>query len=409
MFILSINSGSTSLKCCLFNCPDEGSVDQAVEPSWQAEIAWRSESEGELKLRSKEHESKETVKGNSREEITCRLLARLWSEDGVIAGQNEVVAVANRVVHGGPKYSATTVLDAKVIADLGELTSLAPNHVPENLRGILAGQKVFPKAIHVAVFDTAFHHTMPITSAIYPLPYEWYERDQIRRYGFHGISHQYLSRQAAKMLSGSNKNLKLITCHLGGGSSLAAVEGGICKDTTMGFTPMEGLVMQTRSGSLDPGLIMHLLTHGSYTIEKLDTVLFKESGLKALSGLSGDMKEIQAAMQDGNMRAQLAFDVFVQKVAQYVGFLVPILGGLQALVFAGGIGENSSGVRQAVCRMLTHLGVEIDQLKNETGKGDHDISSQQSKVKVLVIHTKEEWSMAQSAVEVLSRLNRMAR
>ena len=395
MLILSINSGSTSLKSCLYDLPAHEEAGQVPVPVWQAEISWKGEAGGTLQINKNGKETDVPLESKTREEAIAQILTRLWKEDGLVAGPDEIVAVAHRVVHGGPKYFSSTIIDEQVIEDLRGLAELAPNHELENVRAIVVARKTLPKALQVAAFDTAFYHKLPITSAIYALPYDWYERDGLRRFGFHGISHEYLSMRAAQMLG--RQDLKLVTCHLGGGSSLSAIDGGRCLDTTMGFTPLDGLPMQTRSGSIDPGLIFHQVQHGGYTIEKLNTVLTKESGMKGLSGLSGDMKEIEVQMGAGNSRAQLAFDVFVREVAKHAASLVPVLGKLDALVFAGGIGENSSNIRRSVCNMLLHLGIRINEAKNASGKDDRDISSQQAAVKVLVIHTKEELAIAQSA------------
>jgi acetate kinase len=397
MLILSINSGSTSLKVCLYDLPAPQKSNQVTAPIWQADISWKGDAGGTLKLSQNEKEIDTPLDAKTREDAIAQILTRLWKEDGVVKSPNEIVAVAHRVVHGGSKYFASTIIDDQVIQDLHGLADLAPNHEEENIRAIAVARKMLPKALQVAAFDTAFFHTLPITSAIYALPYEWYERDGIRRFGFHGISHQYLSIRAAQVLGGDRQDLKLVTCHLGGGSSLSAIDGGKCLDTTMGFTPLEGLAMQTRSGSIDPGLIVHRVLHGGYSIEKLNTVLTKESGMKGLSGLSGDMKEIEAAMARGDGRAQLAFDVFTRDVAKYAASLVPNLGRLDALVFSGGIGENSSNVRRSVSNMLSHLGIAIDEAKNVPDKDDRDISAATATTKVLVIHTKEELAIAQSA------------
>jgi acetate kinase len=400
MLILSINSGSTSLKCCLYDLPVEEADDQAVTPAWEADISWKGDLDGALETTRNGSTTSALLHANSREEAIGQILSGLWSEDGPVKSANEIVAVAHRIVHGGPNYSRSTVIGEQVIEYLRNLEELAPNHGKENVRAIVVARKILPQALQVAVFDTAFHHNLPVTAAIYAVPYHWYEHDHVRRYGFHGISLEYLTKRAAQMLPGSGGTLKLIACHLGGGSSLSAIDSGRCLDTTMGFTPLEGVPMQTRSGSIDPGLIMHQLQRGGYSIEELNAVLTKESGMKGLSGLSGDMKEIEAAMQSGNARAQLAFDVFVRGIAKFAASLLPILGSLDALIFAGGIGEHSSNVRRSVCTMLSPLGVAIDEEKNVSGKGDRDISSTSAKVRVLVIHTKEELAMARSACQI---------
>jgi acetate kinase len=398
MLILSINSGSTSLKCCLYDLPVQEESHQVTTPAWQADISWKGNASGTLQINKNGQTSEAIIEAATRDQAIAQILTRLWTADGLVNGPNEILAVAHRVVHGGPNYYKSTVIDQKVIDNLATLVELAPNHEQENIRAINCARAVLPKALQVASFDTAFFHKLPTASAIYAVPFDWYERDKLRRYGFHGISHEYLAMRANQMLA--KDGLKLVTCHLGGGSSLSATDGKECLDTTMGFTPLEGLPMQTRSGSIDPGLIIHQIKYGGYSIDQLNTVLTKESGMKGLSGLSGDMREIEAQMAAGNSRAQLAFDVFVKALAKQAASLVPVLGRLDALVFSGGIGENSSNVRKAVCRRLLHLGIDLDEMKNVSGKDDRDISAAHAQVKALVIHTKEELAIAQSARQV---------
>jgi acetate kinase len=398
MPILSINAGSTSLKCSLFDLTGDDSDAEPVKPLWQAEISWHSQTEGKLEVSSGSAPPRKTStpKAESRYAVIKLVLELIWTDDKIVSDVNAISCVGHRVVHGGGKYDEPVIITESVIADLHNYEKLAPNHEKENLLGISVARELLPKATQVAVFDTAFYHALPVESAIYALPYDWYTDRQIRRYGFHGISHSYCLKRATKLLFQWRRDLKIITCHLGGGSSVSASAKGRCLNTTMGFTPLEGLVMQTRSGSIDPGLIIYLLENGYYSVADLNAILTKQSGLKALSGLSGDMKEILHAIGGGNERAKLAFDVFVNTVAKYIASFIPDLGGLDALVFAGGIGENSNQVRTAVCRRFGYLGIEIDEAANASSKNDREINTMSSKVKVLIVHTQEELEIARS-------------
>jgi acetate kinase len=279
-----------------------------------------------------------------------------------------------------------------VKAAIKQLTALAPEHNPVNLEGIEAIEEILGQVPQVVVFDTAFHSQLPLAAAVYPGPYEWFEKG-IRRYGFHGISHQYVASRAAQLLGKDLKSLRLITCHLGNGCSLAAVRNGICVDTTMGYTPLEGLMMGTRSGSVDPGILIQLIRQG-YDAETLNDTLNKQSGLKGLSGLSGDMRQLKKAIEEGNSRAQLAFDVYVHRLRSHIGAMLASLGGLDALVFTGGVGENSALVRSAAVEAFKFLGVKLDEQKNQAPPADTDIAVADSAIRVLVVHTQEDWAIA---------------
>jgi acetate kinase len=306
------------------------------------------------------------------------------------------------VVHGGRAYRESARIDAECKAAIARLAEFAPEHNRLELEAIEAAERVLgPEVPQVAVFDTAFHSTLPEAAFVYPGPYGWLD-EGIRRYGFHGISHQYVSRRAAELLPGSKQPLRLITCHLGNGASLAAVRDGRSIDTTMGFTPLEGLMMGTRSGSLDPGIIIYLVRQCGYSADQLDRILNKESGLKGLSGLSGDMREILSAKNAGNDRAQLAFDVYVHRLTREIGGMLASLGGLDALVFTAGIGENTPPLREAVCRNLAFAGVELDAAKNAGSPVDEDIATVKSRVRVLVIRTEEDWEIARECYRLLS-------
>jgi acetate kinase len=325
--------------------------------------------------------------------LTAQMLNTLWrGKTQVIAQLSEIDVVGHRIVHGGQEYSEATVVTPEVKAAIKQLTALAPEHNPVNLEGIEAIEQILGQVPQVAVFDTAFHSQLPLAAAVYPGPYEWFEKG-IRRYGFHGISHQYVASRAAQLLGKDLKSLRLITCHLGNGCSLAAVRNGICVDTTMGYTPLEGLMMGTRSGSVDPGILIQLMREG-YDAETLNDTLNKQSGLKGLSGISGDMRQIKKAIEEGNSRAQLAFDVYVHRLRSHIGAMLPSLGGLDALVFTGGVGENSALVRSAAVEAFEFLGVKLDEQKNQASPADTDIAVTDSAIRVLVVHTQEDWAIA---------------
>ena len=294
----------------------------------------------------------------------------------------------------------STLLTPEVETVIEDLVSLAPAHNPAALAGIRVAHELFGSAPQVAVFDTAFHATLPGAAAIYPGPYRWAE-EGIRRYGFHGVSHAYAAGRAAQILDRPLASLKLITCHLGNGCSLAAVQGGKSVDTTMGFTPLEGLMMGTRSGTLDPGLLLYLLREKGYTAGELNRVLNSESGLKGLSGVSGDLREVSAAAAAGNPRAALALSVYVHRIRFYVGAMLASLGGLDALVFTGGVGEHSAFIRREVCAAFAFLGVRLDESKNEASPVDMDVAAADAPVRVLVVHAQENWAIAQSCWEFL--------
>jgi len=280
-----------------------------------------------------------------------------------------------------------------VKAAIGRLCELAPAHNPASLEGIVAIEQILGAVRQVAVFDTAFHAQMPEATAVYPGPYEWLEQG-IRRYGFHGISHQYCAGRAAEILGRDLKDLRLITCHLGNGCSLAAVRAGCSIDTTMGFTPLEGLMMGSRSGSIDPGLLLHLLRQPNYSLDQLDHLLNQESGLRGISGLSSDLREVLAAMGRGDSRARLAFDVYVHSLRAHIGAMLASLGGVDALAFTAGVGEHAASVRAAACEAFAFLGMKLDSEKNARSPLYSDIATADSKVRVLVIHAEEDWAIA---------------
>lgn len=318
----------------------------------------------------------------------------MFSSKAVVAEPAGIDVVGHRVVHGGIKHSSSAIVTAEVKADIAALEEFAPLHNKVNLEGIEAAAKLLGTVRQIAVFDTTFHSAIPAAAAVYPGPYEWYESFRIKRYGFHGISHQYAAERAAYLLGRDLASLAAVTCHLGNGCSLAAVCGGRSVDTTMGFTPLEGLMMGTRSGSVDPGIMFYLLRQGKRSAGDLERMLNHESGLKGISGLSNDMPEIIPAAEAGNERARLALDMFVHRVVTHAGAMTASLGGLQALVFTGGIRENAPLVRARVCEKLAFLGIGLDGNGNNTVNTDADIAPPGARAPVLVIRAREDWAIA---------------
>ena len=346
MRILVLNGGSSSLKCWYRDVAADSLDGPALPPSWSEQIAWTGSGDIEGILRS------------------------------LTAG---VDAVGHRVVHGGP-IRDTALLTPEIKDAISGESALAPEHNQLSRAAMEAVERVFGSQMkQVAVFDTAFHATLPPAAYVYPGPYAWLN-EGIRRYGFHGISHGYAARQAAKILDKDPAALRLVTCHIGNGASLAAVRGGQSVDTTMGFTPLEGLMMGTRSGSLDPGLLIYLLRKHGYSVDQLDGILHRESGLLGVSGLSGDMREIEQGMAGGNTRARLAFDVYLHRLVREIGSMIAVLGGADALVFTGGVGENCVPLREAVARQFSFL----------------------AGLSVLVIHAEEEWEIARQTCALIS-------
>jgi acetate kinase len=328
----------------------------------------------------------------------------LSKNHGVIKDKSEIEAVGHRVVHGGETFSGSVLITDEVIEKIRENIELAPLHNPHNLRGIMACKRLLPDTPQVAVFDTAFHQKMPEYAFIYGLPYELYKKYKIRRYGFHGTSHRYVSKRASEILGVPIEKLRIITAHLGNGCSMAAVKYGVSVDTTMGFTPLEGLLMGTRSGDIDPAIVLYIMGKEGLTMAEVNALLNKHSGLVGISGVSSDMREIIREMKNGNMRAKLAFDVFCYRVKKYIGAYTAVMGGVDAIVFTAGIGENSPDVRKSVCEGLEFLGIKIDDEKNNSPEREKIITTDDSPVKVLVIPTNEELVIALDTAEIVSKV-----
>jgi len=393
MKILVLNSGSSSQKACLYEI---GATLPDHPPAclWEGRVEFAGDSAAMVMKNSQGASQKEKIQASSREQVVRHLLSALW--DGkvrVLASLSEIDAVGHRVVHGGPHFEEPVVITPEVRSAIADASELAPLHIPAALEGMEIAESILGSVPQVAVFDTGFHHTMPPAAAIYPGPYDWVESG-IRRYGFHGINHQYCAGRAAQLLKKDPKSLKIVTCHLGNGCSVTAVQGGRSVDTTMGFTPLDGLMMGTRSGAVDPGILIFLMRQRHLDGEQIDQMLNQKSGLLGISGFSSDMREILAAVQRGHERASLAFDIFVHRLQSAIGGMVAVLDGIDSLVFTAGVGENSPDVRAAACARLGFLGVKLDSQLNARPSLDADVSSPDSRVRVLVIRAEEDWAIA---------------
>lgn len=410
MKVLVINCGSSSLKYRLFDM----SSDKVLASGLAQRVGVIGVEPGYL-----DHQvpgcEKKRVPGpirDHRQAVAMMADVLVGRENGgVIESLAEIDAVGHRVVHGGERFSAPAVIDEDVEQAIRECAELAPLHNPPNLAGIQACRRLFqerglPVPPQVAVFDTAFHQTLPPHAYRYAIPEAMYKEWRIRRYGFHGTSHQYVDMRAREWLARHGRNAsdaKVVTCHLGNGCSISAVRGGRCMDTSMGMTPLEGLVMGTRSGDLDPAIVTVLMDRCEMTADEVDNLLNKRSGLLGLSGISSDMRDIEAAMANGDPKATLAFEVFCYRARKYIGAYAAALGGLDALVFTAGIGENSPLVRERICQGLEFLGVRVDpDLNSSAERGERSIGSPEAPVAVLVIPTDEEWMIAKQTSEVLN-------
>jgi len=321
---------------------------------------------------------------------------------GVVDSMDDIGAVGHRVVHAGEKYASSVLITDDVIKALEECVELAPLHNPPNLLGIAACKELMPHTPMVGVFDTAFHQTMEPPAYIYAIPYEYYEKYGVRRYGFHGTSHKYVTQRAAEMMGRDPGNFKVITCHLGNGASITAVKDGVCINTSMGFTPLEGLVMGTRSGDIDPAIISFLSEKEKVSVDAINTVLNKQSGVLGISGVSSDFRDIESAAEEGNYRANLAIEVFAHRVKHYIGAYFAELNGADAIIFTAGVGENDIGMRSLICKDLDNLGIEISEEANNVRGKEADLSTPNSKVRVLLVPTNEELVIARDTNEIIS-------
>jgi len=389
MKILVLNSGSSSLKYKLFDMDSEkpliaGHVDGIGLDRCVVKVTVERETD-EQKTRVKDH-------------VDAVMIAlKSLKQKNILKDFNEINAIGHRVVHGGEHYSEPTKIDKKVIDTIKDLFELAPLHNPPNLAGILACRKMLPKIPQVAVFDTAFHQSLPEEAYLYGLPYELYRKKKIRKYGFHGTSHKYVAHRAMQILG--KKNSKIITCHLGNGASIAAVLNGKSIDTTMGFTPLEGLIMGTRTGSMDPAIPLFLINNKIFKAAELENFFNKKSGLIGISELTSDVRDLRKASLKGNKKAKLALNMFAYRIAFYIGGYTALLGGLDALVFTAGIGEGAWFIRRDVCQYLEGLGIKINKKLNK--KNELIISKPTSKTKVYVIRTNEELQIARETLELV--------
>ena len=397
MKVLVINCGSSSLKYQLIDSETESVLAKGLCERIGIDGALTHQPAGKDKIKSTpampDHK---TAIGIVIDQLTDK-------ENGVVESLDEIGAVGHRIVHGGEKFTKSCLITDEVIKEVEECSVFAPLHNPAGLIGVRACQELMPGLPMVAVFDTAFHQTMPEKAFLYGIPRKYYDEDGIRRYGFHGTSHQFVSLETAKVLGKDIKDLKIIVCHLGNGASVTAVKGGESVDTSMGLTPLEGLIMGTRSGDVDPSVIDYLIEEVGLDMKEVIKMLNKESGLLGVSGVSSDFRDVQEAAANGNERAQLALDIFFRRVIAYIGRYFIALGGVDAICFTAGIGENSFFARKEICNLLAEaLGIEIDDDANVNGKGDRLISTPNSKVKVYVIPTNEELVIARDTKRLLN-------
>ena len=396
MKVLVINCGSSSLKYQL--------IDMANEDVLAKGLVERIAAEGSVLKHEKTGMDKEIIKQPMKDhkDALGLVLGALTNDTyGAVKSLSEINAVGHRTVHGGEKISESCIVNDEILGVMKECIDLAPLHNPANIMGIEACQELMPNTPMVAVFDTAFHHTIKESAYIYALPYEYYEKYKIRRYGFHGTSHKYVSHKAAEVLNKDIKDLKIITCHLGNGASVAAIKNGEVVDTSMGFTPLEGLIMGTRCGDLDPAVITFLMEKENLDYNQVNTIMNKKSGVLGISGVSSDFRDIEEAAEKGNKRAQIALESFANRVRKYIGAYATMLGGLDLLIFTAGLGENSKEMREMICSNLEFLGVELDEERNSIRGKDQIINKDGAKTTVMVVPTNEELMIAKETVALV--------
>ena len=401
MKFLVLNGGSSSFKCWFCDVSDDTCSVKPPQPMWSARVDWSHHSgTAEIHIRRADGAAVDySTHSSGMAAMLEPVIVSLWEGSAkVIQASRDVDAVGHRIVHGGPKHWEPAVITPELRSVIAEQAEFAPSHNGFELEAIrIVDQVIGRDVLQMATFDTGFHSTLEPAAYVYPGPYQWLEQG-IRRYGFHGISHRYSAHRAGEMLKADS--LRVITCHLGNGASLAAVRNGKSVDTSMGFTPIEGLMMGTRCGSIDPGILIYLVRHFGYSADQLDRILNGESGLLGVSGISGDMREILKAMAAGNDRARLAFDIYAHRLIREIGSMIAVLGGVDALVFTGGVGENCAPLRARVCDQLQFAGVLLDAAKNNEPTLDQDISESDSRVRVLVIRAEEEWEIARECYPV---------
>ncbi|MEJ2103483.1 MAG: acetate kinase [Ignavibacteriaceae bacterium] len=393
MKVLVLNSGSSSIKYQF--------IDTESKTALAKGIVERIGMTGAVLSQTRHDGNSIKIAGeilDHRAAIEYVIAILLSKNHGVIEKNSDIDAVGHRVVHGGESFSDSVLINDEVLKAIEDNIEIAPLHNPPNIKGIQAVSRLLPKTPQVAVFDTAFHSKMPPRSFLYGIPYELYKKYKIRRYGFHGTSHLYVSQKAAELIGKDISELKIITAHLGNGCSMAAIKNGTSVDTTMGFTPLEGLLMGTRSGDLDPSLILYIMGKEGLSLHEAGTLLNKHSGLIGISGESSDMREIVASVKDEQKRSIYAFEIFCYRIKKYIGAYTAAMGGLDALVFTGGIGENSAEVREEVCKEMEYLGIKLDTLKSESR--EQIISDSTSKVKIFRIPTNEELVIAMDTAKI---------
>ncbi len=396
MKVLVINCGSSSLKYQVLDMTTEALLCKGlVERIGMDGSVITHEKIGQDKVKT------EVPMKDHKDAIEQVLTAVQDADHGVVKSMDEIGAVGHRVVHAGEKFASSVLITEEVIKALEECVDLAPLHNPPNLLGIAACQQLMPNTPMVGVFDTAFHQTMPAESYIYAIPYEYYQKHGIRRYGFHGTSHKYVAERAADILNVDLEDLKLITCHLGNGASVSAIKRGKCIDTSMGFTPLEGLVMGTRSGDIDPAIVTFIREKENLPQGKANEILNKKSGVLGISGVSSDFRDIEEAVAQGNERAELALKVFAHKVRFYIGAYIAEMNGVDAIIFTAGVGENDVTMRELICHNLGNLGIKLDPLKNKVRGKETIISTEDSKVKLLLIPTNEELMIARDTFNIV--------
>ena len=397
MKILIVNAGSSSLKYQLINMDNEATIAQGMIERIGIEGG---------KLTQKANGEKRVIMSDMKDHLdaVAMMIQVLTDKDyGVISSMDEVGAVGHRVVQGGELFTASAVINDEVIAAIEKNVQLAPLHNPANLMGIYACQKIMPNTPMVAVFDTAFHQTMPPKSYLYGVPMEYYERLRVRRYGFHGTSHRYVSQRAAEILGRPIEELRLVTCHLGNGSSMAAVQFGKSVDTSMGMTPLEGVIMGTRSGNVDPAVLQFIMNHENLDINQMLDILNKQSGFLGISSVSSDMRDVEEAAANGDRNSQIAIDMLYQGIKKYIAAYAAVMGGVDAVIFTAGIGENSWELREGVLENMEFLGIKFDKEKNKVRGKEIEISTPDSKVKVLVVPTNEEIVIARDTLALVGK------
>jgi acetate kinase len=397
MKVLVINCGSSSLKYQVLDMTNEellakGLVERIGIKGSIINHEKTGQEKFKLEIPMKDH----------KDAIGHVLEALLDKDHGVLASMEDIGAVGHRVVHAGEKYAYSVKITQDVIDALEECTDLAPLHNPPNLLGIAACKELMPNTPMVGVFDTAFHQTMNPEVFIYAIPYEYYDKYRVRRYGFHGTSHKYVAERAAQILGKDSNNFKVITCHLGNGASITAVKDGKCINTSMGFTPLEGLVMGTRSGDIDPAIISFLAEKEGISVDAVNTILNKKSGVMGISGVSSDFRDLETAAEEGNQRAELAIKVFAHRVKFYIGAYIAELNGADAIVFTAGVGENDISMRSLILQEMDHLGIRLDEKANDVRGKERIISTEDSKVKVLLVPTNEELMIARDTYHIIS-------